>query len=814
MPNEQRPLKVFLCHASADKPKARELYRYLRRRGIKPWFDEVDLVGGQDWQVEIPKALSTSDAIIICLTKNSVDKEGYIQKEIKFALDKALGMPEGRIFLIPVRFEECDVPFSLSRYQWVDLFDEAGYARMMRALKFRAAQLERTAVEMSKRDVEEERLSSEKAVQEAREKPPEKKIEQKENPLSPVPVEIAGQNRPTSFGGLSLPSEHKAFEPIDVTSTGIIKVGEAGEKEHASDETKQPVEKSITAGAKSRSRDLRWPRTVPVIAALVGLTIAALLVFPLIEKWFSTVPIPTILATASTIHPGSLLQTVEPSVAPDQNTLLAANTPITGTAGTTLVIDETSAPQLTLTPISAVEGMLVYKTTGKNGVPDIYIVDLVTGRQVQKTSNQGFSFTNEKISDDKKLLALNFRYGAYDDYKLGVINLDTDERVEITNDLKIAESGQFDWLPNEKLLFANANTNQIEVYEALEGKREVLGPGSRYFLSPDRETIIMVDRELKSFTVGKIGSASNDLTLIDYSVDPARGSGSEIIWAPDGEKFVILHHSSEKWGLSLWSKEGIRDNSFSVENADAIDFSWGKSGKEYAYVVGYLENKDLAYTLYVNSKNMEIEQLSKYPIEIQMLPDGNVIYGYYNPGSYLVDVDNMSTTEIPNGSFSLSSVNTDTVILYSYPHHFILADKNGFHEFEFTLSNSWNWNWLLVANKLWLLSGNEGYVPDANERKTLSIPASATVLAWAPVDQYPSFLLMPTVSPPSTEPILICSVSNPDSEPKLSSRRCSCGEFVCNCRDDSWGWISDRYWQRDRSGIEEYFRKLGGTCQQ
>ena len=56
MPESKRPLKVFLCHASADKPKVRELYRYLRRRGIKPWFDEMELVAGQDGQVEIPKA--------------------------------------------------------------------------------------------------------------------------------------------------------------------------------------------------------------------------------------------------------------------------------------------------------------------------------------------------------------------------------------------------------------------------------------------------------------------------------------------------------------------------------------------------------------------------------------------------------------------------------------------------------------------------------------------------------------------------------------------------------------------------------------
>lgn len=167
MPEPKRPLKVFLCHASADKPKVRELYRYLKKRGIQPWFDEEDLVGGQDWQVEIPKALATSDAIIICLTKNSVDKEGYIQKEIKFALDKALEMPEGRIFLIPVKFEECEVPFSLSRYQWVDLTIESGYAKMMKALKFRASQLERSTVELSKKDVEEENLAREKKEREA-----------------------------------------------------------------------------------------------------------------------------------------------------------------------------------------------------------------------------------------------------------------------------------------------------------------------------------------------------------------------------------------------------------------------------------------------------------------------------------------------------------------------------------------------------------------------------------------------------------------------------------------------------------------------
>ncbi len=140
---DKRPLTVFLCHASADKPKVRELYRTLKRRGVRPWLDEEDLIPGHNWEMEIQKALLSSDAIIICLTPNSMSKEGYVQKEIKFALDKAMEMPEGRIFIIPARLEECELPFSLRRYQAVNLYEKVGYTKLMQALKLRASQLER-----------------------------------------------------------------------------------------------------------------------------------------------------------------------------------------------------------------------------------------------------------------------------------------------------------------------------------------------------------------------------------------------------------------------------------------------------------------------------------------------------------------------------------------------------------------------------------------------------------------------------------------------------------------------------------------------
>jgi hypothetical protein len=248
MPETTRPLKVFLCHASVDKPKVRELYRYLRRRGVNPWFDEEHLIGGQDWQVEIPKALATSDAIIICLTKNSVDKEGYIQKEIKFALDKALEMPEGRIFLIPVKFEECEVPFTLSRYQWVDLTIEAGYSKMMKALKFRASQLERSTVDLSKKTVEEEYLAIEKAAKEKAEREAVEKVA-REKSEQEAAEKVAREK-----------AEHEAaekakFEKID--REAAEKAAQEKRRQELEREVKKVVKES-THRSQKKERQFKW----------------------------------------------------------------------------------------------------------------------------------------------------------------------------------------------------------------------------------------------------------------------------------------------------------------------------------------------------------------------------------------------------------------------------------------------------------------------------------------------------------------------------------------------------------------------------
>jgi hypothetical protein len=134
-------LSVFLCHSSRDKPAVRELYEMLQRDGFDPWLDEESLLPGQDWNYEITKAVRGSAVVLVCLSESSVTKAGYVQKEIKFALDVADEQPEGAIFIIPVKLEECDVPDRLSHCHWVSLEDSKGYERLIAALNRRASDL-------------------------------------------------------------------------------------------------------------------------------------------------------------------------------------------------------------------------------------------------------------------------------------------------------------------------------------------------------------------------------------------------------------------------------------------------------------------------------------------------------------------------------------------------------------------------------------------------------------------------------------------------------------------------------------------------
>src|SRR3712207_2923384 len=131
-------LSVFLCHGSEDKATVREIYARLRQDGVRPWLDEEEILPGQDWDTEIRRAVRQSHAILVCLSSSSVRKEGYLQKELRLALDAADEKPDGTIFIIPLKLDDCELPERLRHWQWVDWRDDSAYLRILRSLRARA----------------------------------------------------------------------------------------------------------------------------------------------------------------------------------------------------------------------------------------------------------------------------------------------------------------------------------------------------------------------------------------------------------------------------------------------------------------------------------------------------------------------------------------------------------------------------------------------------------------------------------------------------------------------------------------------------
>lgn len=111
---------VFLSYASPDRERVLDFYEYLVRQGFDVWLDVKRIRPGQSWDFEIRKALDAASTVVIFISNHSVDRRGYVQREIRIALAKLDEKLIGDIYVIPVRLDEdAVIPSELSRLQVV-----------------------------------------------------------------------------------------------------------------------------------------------------------------------------------------------------------------------------------------------------------------------------------------------------------------------------------------------------------------------------------------------------------------------------------------------------------------------------------------------------------------------------------------------------------------------------------------------------------------------------------------------------------------------------------------------------------------------
>ncbi len=136
---------IFISYAREDVAEAQRLSLDLTSAGFETWLDVERLLPGQKWADEIEKAIKNSSYFIALLSTRSVSKRGFVQKELKKAVDVLHELPYGMTYVIPARLDN-SMPTNpeLQEYQWVDMLPnwEKGIELIISSLKSDAGKID------------------------------------------------------------------------------------------------------------------------------------------------------------------------------------------------------------------------------------------------------------------------------------------------------------------------------------------------------------------------------------------------------------------------------------------------------------------------------------------------------------------------------------------------------------------------------------------------------------------------------------------------------------------------------------------------
>lgn len=91
--------RVYLAHASEDKPMVRPITEHLMANGVEVWFDEWDIEAGGSLRQEMEKGLGWMTHFAVVLTPTSITKP-WVAREIDVGIVQLVG---GKSRMVPLR---------------------------------------------------------------------------------------------------------------------------------------------------------------------------------------------------------------------------------------------------------------------------------------------------------------------------------------------------------------------------------------------------------------------------------------------------------------------------------------------------------------------------------------------------------------------------------------------------------------------------------------------------------------------------------------------------------------------------------------
>jgi len=113
--------KVFISHSSKDKKFAKWLCADLTHSGHSPWLDEWEIKVGESIPEKIERGVEEADFVIVILSQNAI-KSKWVEREWHSKYWDEVS--SGEIQVLPVLFEECQIPQLLKMKKYADFSED------------------------------------------------------------------------------------------------------------------------------------------------------------------------------------------------------------------------------------------------------------------------------------------------------------------------------------------------------------------------------------------------------------------------------------------------------------------------------------------------------------------------------------------------------------------------------------------------------------------------------------------------------------------------------------------------------------------